>query len=166
MKTSKDNRLSPSLLKNGSLHPKNVKRFLFGSQSGFAIAGTLILLAILAVLSLSMLMVFRWEQEDLAREAQTLQVYQAAKTGMQVIMYQKLINGTLCTGQANPVIPAINNIRYDVSCQKTVNVSEGGINANVETYVSIACNDTANNCPSASPKAGYIEREIRATMIK
>lgn len=128
-------------------------------SAGFAMAGVLLLLVVLAVLGVSLTRMFIAGQEDAARDAMGSQAYQAARAGLEAGLYQSLRSG-VCADSAF-TLPGLADYTISLSCARSV-TSEGAQPIIIDTWKSLACNQAP--CPSSAPRAGYVERELRASV--
>ncbi len=101
-------------------------------------------------------------------DIQGVRAYYAARAGLEWGMYHALKVGFGgCTGVNGKAVAFGGNLagfRAQVSCQETVH-DEGGTNVRMYAITSTACNDVAV-CSPASPPAGYVERQLRATLAQ
>lgn len=126
------------------------------SQKGFAIGGALLLLAVLAVLGLSLTKIFLSSQEGAARSAMGAKALQAAKAGVELGAYQSERLG-LCEGGVIR-FEGLEEYPVTLSCSRSV-VIEGEQEIRLDAWTAVACN--APSCPLPRPSPGYVQRELR-----
>jgi len=145
-------------------------------QRGFTIVTAIFLLVVLAMLGAFMLSVSGLQQSSSVLDVQGVRAYQAARSGVEWGAFQVLDPNNAIGSPALPTCPtspthltlagSLSPFTVTVTCSAT-STTEG--NRNVATYlvVATACNQpSAGSCPNATPSAGYLERQVQATLAK
>jgi MSHA biogenesis protein MshP len=144
-------------------------------QRGFTLPTAIFLLVLLAMLGAFMLTVSSLQQSSSVLDVQGVRAYEAARAGVEWGAFQVLdpndtLGSSLATCPASPtqltLTGVLSSFTVTVTCAAT-STTEG--NRNVATYliVATACNQpSGGSCPNASPSAGYLERQVQATLAK
>ena len=144
-------------------------------QRGFTLPTAIFLLVVLAMLGAFMLTVTNLQQSSSVLDVQGVRAYDAARAGVEWGAFQVLdpnnaLGSALATCPASPThltpTGTLSSFTVTVTCTAT-STTEG--NRNVATYliVATACNQpSGGSCPNASPSAGYLERQVQATLAK
>jgi len=145
-------------------------------QRGVSIVTAIFLLVVLAMLGAFMLSVTGLQQASSQLDVQGSRAYHAARAGIEWGAWQVLDPNNAIGTSALPTCPAsptqltlagsLSPFTVTVTCSAT-STTEG--NRNVATYliVATACNQpSAGSCPNATPSAGYLERQVQATLSK
>jgi MSHA biogenesis protein MshP len=129
------------------------------------------LLAAVAVLGASLVVVFTTQQAGSALDLEGVRAYHASRAGLEWGMYHVLRPGFAgCTG-ANGIqgktVPFAGNLaayRATLTCTSTVH-EEGSANITMFEITSTACNDPAGcPTPSSPPPPYYVERQLRVSL--
>jgi MSHA biogenesis protein MshP len=148
---------------------------------GFSIVTAVFLIVVLALLGVFIVSVVGLQQQSQALDVQGVRAYQAARAGMEWAAFQVLDpNNNLpgVGGTANippcPMSPtnltglggSLSPFTVTVTCSATINAptTEGNRNIGAYQIISTACNQAP--CPNPSPAAGYVERQLQATLSK
>jgi MSHA biogenesis protein MshP len=147
-----------------------------GRQGGFTIVTAIFLLVVLAMLGAFMLSVTGLQQSSSVLDVQGVRAYQAARAGVEWGAFQALDPNNAIGSPALPTCPtspthltmagSLSPFTVTVTCSAT-STTEG--NRNVGTYliVATACNQpSGGSCPNATPSAGYLARQMQATLAK
>lgn len=147
-------------------------------QRGFTLVTAVFLLVVLAMLGAFMLTLTSLQQSSSVLDVQGVRAYQAARAGIEWGAFQVLDPNNAIGSAALPTCPtspthltlagSLSPFTVTVTCTAT-STTEG--NRNVATYfvVATACNQptgTPASCPNATPSAGYLERQVQATLAK
>lgn len=145
-------------------------------QRGITLVTAIFLLVVMAMLGAFMLSVTGLQQASSQLDVQGVRAYQAARAGVEWGAWQVLDPNNAIGTSALPTCPAsptqltlaasLSPFTVTVTCSATT-TTEG--NRNVATYliVATACNQpSAGSCPNAAPSAGYLERQVQATLAK
>ena len=144
-------------------------------QRGFTLVTAIFLLVVLAMLGAFMLTLTSLQQSSSVLDVQGVRAYQAARAGIEWGAFQGLDPNNAIGSAALPTCPAspthltlagsLSPFTVTVTCSAT-STTEG--NRNVATYfiVATACNQSSGSCPNATPSAGYLERQVQATLAK
>lgn len=137
---------------------------------GFATTVIVAILAMLAVLGTSLVVISMTQQTSTALDLQGVRAYSAARGGLEWGLNRLLLGGTPCAGVGVVVHGTafnyagnLDGYRVVLACEPSIHEEAAG---NVTMYVltATACNDTAG-CPTATnpPPATYVERQLRVT---
>lgn len=129
------------------------------ARKGFAVAGALLLLAVLAALGLSLGRVFSSSQEDFAREAMGARAMQAAKAGAGLARYQSERLGVCESSRV--VFKGLEEYPATLVCAARA-AREDGAQRRTHVWSVVACN--AARCPAPEPSDGYVQRELRVVV--
>ena len=147
------------------------------SQRGFSIITGVFLMVVLALLGAYMLSVTGMQQSSSQLDIQGARAYQAARAGVDWGAWQVLDPNNAIGTPALPTCPAsptnlsalsgsLSAFTVTVTCTAT-STTEGNRNVGAYLIVATACNQpSAGNCPNAAPSAGYLERQMQATLSK
>lgn len=150
------------------------------SQRGLSIMTGVFLVVVLALLGAYMLSVTGMQQSSSQLDVQGARAYQAARAGMEWGAWQVLDPDNAIGTPALPVCPAsptnltglagsLSPFTVTVTCSATINAptTEGNRNVGAYQIIATACNQpAAGACPNPAPAAGYVERQIQATLSK
>lgn len=131
-------------------------------QSGFALPSAIFLLVILAALGAFILSVSTSQHMGAALDVQGARAYQAARTGIQWGLYQSARNSTCASITLSFAGTSLAEFTTSVSCVP-YSANEAGATVNVDQITATACNQ-GPPCPSASPGANYVERQLTVTI--
>lgn len=137
------------------------------TQQGVSLITAIFLLVVLAGLAAAMVNVSTTQNAGSAMDVQGARAYQAARTGIEWGVYQRLINSTPCAGTTSfvPPAPTMSAFTVTVTCVET---TYAGATPNIIVYqiTSNACNQpNAGNCPGVAGSAGYIERQMQVNFL-
>ncbi len=153
------------------------------TSRGVAIVTAIFLLVALAGLAVAVVTLTTAQQSASAQDVMGQRAYQAAKTGIEVILYNGLRTGptpptpatTLgCTADktfklAMPAGTTLSAFAVTVRCEAAI-PGLGSNDANDTTaghfrITSTACNQPVNNaCPNPAPGPDYVQRQLRAQL--
>ena len=146
-------------------------------QRGFSIITGVFLMVVLALLGAYMLSVTGIQQSSSQLDIQGSRAYQAARAGVDWGAWQVLDPNNAIGTPALPACPAspthlsslagsLSPFTVTVTCTAT-STTEGNRNVGAYLIVATACNQpSAGACPNAAPSAGYLERQMQATLSK
>jgi len=146
-------------------------------QRGFSIITGVFLMVVLALLGAYMLSVTGIQQSSSQLDIQGSRAYQAARTGVEWGAWQVLDPNNAIGTSALPTCPAtpthlsalsgsLSPFTVTVTCSAT-STTEGNRNVGAYLIVATACNQpSGGSCPNAAPSAGYLERQMQATLAK
>jgi MSHA biogenesis protein MshP len=136
-------------------------------------------LVVLAMLGAFMLSVTSLQQSSTVLDVQGVRAYQAARAGVEWGAWQVLDPNNAIGTSALPTCPtsptqltlagSLSPFTVTVTCSAVINAPTTEGNRNVGAYyiVATACNQpSAGSCPNATPSAGYLERQMQATLSK
>jgi MSHA biogenesis protein MshP len=142
-------------------------------------------MVVLAMLGAFMLSVTATQQSSSQLDVQGVRAYQAARAGIEWGAWQVLdpnhtLNPVTCSPVVLPSCPAastnlsgldgsLSPFTVTVTCSAVINAptTEGNRNIGAYQIIATACNQpSAGACPNASPTAGYVERQLQATLSK
>jgi len=147
------------------------------AQRGFSIVTAVFLLIVLALLAAFIVSVTGLQQTSHAYDVQGVRAYQAARAGLEWGAFQVLDPNNAIGTPALPVCPAsptnlsglagsLSVFTVTVTCSPT-STTEGNRNVGAYQIVSTACNQPSGGaCPNPTPSAGYVERQLQATLSK
>lgn len=147
------------------------------AQRGFSIITGVFLMVVLALLGAYMLSVTGIQQSSSQLDIQGARAYQAARTGVEWGAWQVLDPNNAIGTPALPTCPAsptnlsalagsLSPFTVTVTCTAT-STTEANRNVGAYLIVATACNQpSAGSCPNAAPSAGYLERQMQATLSK
>jgi len=154
-------------------------------QTGFSIVAAIFLLVVLALLGVFIASVTGMQQSSGQLDVTGVRAYQSARAGMEWGAWQVLDpNNNLpgFGGTANlPPCPAsinltglggsLSSFTVTVTCSATINAptTEGNRNIGAYQIIATACNQPVvgpGTCPNPTPTAGYVERQLQATLSK
>lgn len=145
-------------------------------QRGLSLITAIFLMVVLAMLGAFMVSVTGLQQSSSVLDVQGVRAYEAARAGVEWGAFQ-VLDPNDAMGNANaPSCPAsptnltmagsLSPFTVTVTCTSTV-TTEGNRNVGVYVVVATACNQpSGGSCPNASPSAGYLERQMQATLAK
>ena len=146
-------------------------------QRGFSIITGVFLVVVLAMLGAFMLSLTGIQQSSSVLDVQGARAYQAARTAVEWGAWQVLDPNNAIGTPALPTCPAsptnlsalagtLSPFTVTVTCTAT-STTEGNRNVGAYLVVATACNQpSAGSCPNAAPSAGYLERQMQATLSK
>lgn len=139
---------------------------MFRNARGFAIPVVVALVAVFAtVLGTALLTISSAQHVGSGLDVQGVKSYHAARAGLEWGMYHVLRPGFGgCAGIHNKSVVFGANLagfRATLTCFESLH-QEGGVGVNLYAITSTACNAAA--CLAANPPAGYVERQLRATV--
>jgi MSHA biogenesis protein MshP len=135
------------------------------------------LVVVLALLGAFMLSVTGITQSSSVLDVQGARAYQAARAGVEWGAWQVLDPNNAIGTAALPTCPtspthlsslagSLSPFTVTVTCSAT-STTEGNRNVGAYLIVATACNQPAGgSCPNATPSAGYLERQMQATLSK
>lgn len=130
-------------------------------MSGFALPSAIFLLVILAALGAFILSVSTSQHMGAALDVQGARAYQAARAGIEWGLFQSARNGTCGSTTLTFAGTSLAGFTTLVSCAP-YSANEAGATVNVDQVTATACNQPP--CPSASPGANYVERQLTVTI--
>ena len=132
------------------------------------------LMVILAMLGGYILSVSGIQQASFQLDMQGARAYQAARAGIEWGAWQALDPNNAIGTSALPTCPAsptnlslggsLSPFTVTVTCSAT-STTEGNRNVGAYLIIATACNQ-GGSCPNATPSAGYLERQVQATLSK
>lgn len=128
-------------------------------QSGFAIAGALFLIVVLALMGSVVWRLVSDNSIQTVQDIENAKALNVARAGVEFALYQSNRNN-VC-GSSSLTVPDIPGFRVDLTCSRTL-TTEAGISYAIDTWTATACNRSA--CP-ASVDAGYVERQVVAQIV-
>ena len=146
-------------------------------QRGFSIITGVFLVVVLSLLGAFMLSVTGTQQSSSVLDVQGSRAYQAARTGVEWGAWQVLDPNNAIGTAALPTCPAsptdlsalagtLSSFTVTVTCSAT-STTEGNRNVGAYLIVATSCNQpSGGSCPNAAPSAGYLERQMQATLSK
>lgn len=145
-------------------------------QRGISIVTAIFLMVVLAMLGAFMLSITALQQASSQLDVQGARAYHAARTGVEWGAWQVLDPNNAIGTAALPTCPAsptnltlagsLSTFTVTVTCSAT-STTEGNRNVGAYFIVATACNQpSAGSCPNAAPSAGYLERQMQATLSK
>ena len=145
-------------------------------QRGLSLVTAIFLMVVLAMLGAYMLSVTAIQQSSSVLDAQGSRAYQSARAGVEWGAWQVLDPNNAIGTSALPTCPAsptqlalagsLSPFTVTVTCSAT-STTEGNRNVGAYLIVATACNQpSAGSCPNATPSAGYLERQMQATLSK
>jgi len=168
-------------------HESRITIHALRRQRGLSIVTAIFLLVVLALLGAFMLSVTGLQQSSLQLDVQGVRAYQAARAGIEWGAWQALdpnhaLNPITCSPVVLPSCPAsptnlsglagsLSPFTVTVTCSATVNAptTEGNRNVGAYQIIATACNQPVagpGTCPNPTPAAGYVERQLQATLSK
>jgi MSHA biogenesis protein MshP len=160
-----------------SSHPRKRGPGGPGRQRGLSILTAIFLMVVLAMLGAYMLSVSGIQQASSQLDVGGARVYQAARAGVEWGAWQVLDPNNAIGTSALPTCPtspthlsglagSLSPFTVTVTCSAT-STTEGNRNVGAYLIVATACNQpSAGSCPNATPSAGYLERQMQATLSK
>ena len=134
-------------------------------ERGFAIVGAFFLVVILGALGLYLARITAQNQAGSALDIQGARAYQAANAGIEWaaarLLLEPVAPGCFRETTLSFTDSMLEPFTVSISCSATV-LAEGGVDLSSYRIVANACNQPA--CPSARPAAGYVERQVEATL--
>jgi MSHA biogenesis protein MshP len=174
----------PQSLEPGTL---NLEPGTWNREAGLSIVTAIFLLVVLALLGAFMLSVTGLQYSSLLLDVQGVRAYQAARAGIEWGAWQVLdpnhtLNPITCSPVVLPTCPSsqtnlsglggsLSPFTVTVDCSHTINApaTEGNRNVGAYQIIATACNQPVvgpGTCPNPTPAAGYIERQLQATLSK
>jgi MSHA biogenesis protein MshP len=155
-------------------------------QRGFSIVTAIFLLVVLSLLGAFIVSVTGLQQSSQQLDVQGVRAYQAARAGIewgawQVLDPNNTLNPATCSPVVLPSCPASTNLSglagslspftVTVTCSGAINAptTEGNRNIGAYQIIATACNQPVvgpGTCPNSTPTAGYVERQLQATLSK
>ena len=136
-------------------------------QRGFAMGVVIALLAVLAILGTSLVVISTTQQVASALDVQGVRAYQAARGGLEWGLYHVLRTGFGGCGGINGKSVVfggnLTGFRAAVTCSSSTH-EEGTATVTMYSIISTACNDGACPTAAAPPPSGYVERQLRITV--
>jgi MSHA biogenesis protein MshP len=134
-------------------------------ERGFAIVAAFFLVVILGALGVYLARITAQNQAGSALDIQGARAYQAASAGIEWAA-ERLLLPQATPGCFSPASLSFQDsvltpFTVSITCSVTV-LAEGGVDQSTYRIVANACNQPA--CPSATPAAGYVERQVEATL--
>ena len=123
---------------------------------GFAAIVAVFILVVLGGFGAVLVTVFSGQQRSSAFDSLGIQVYQAARTGIEVGAYQATV-GASCANTSF----ALGALTVNVQCTSTAH-TEAAQTITIYEITSTACNGSA--CPASADGVTYVERQLRATV--
>lgn len=136
-------------------------------ERGFAIVGAFFLVVILGALGVYLSRITAQNQAGSALDIQGARAYQAANAGIEWAASRLLLPASApsCFTATTLAFPGTVSEPFTVTLNCSVTVlAEGGVDVSTYRIVANACNQPA--CPSANPGAGYVERQVEATLAR
>ena len=139
---------------------------MFRKAAGFAMPVVIAIVVVFAaVLGTALLTLSSTQHVGFGLDLQGVRAYHAARAGLEWGMYHVLRPGFAgCAGINGRSIVFGENLsgfRATLTCHDSSH-QEGGTAVNVSTITATACN--AASCMLATPPAGYVNRQLRATV--
>jgi MSHA biogenesis protein MshP len=139
-----------------------------GAQRGFAIVGAFFLVAILAALGLYLSRITAQNQAGSALDISGARAYQAARAGVEWAAFQVLSPATApacpaTTTLALPADSALAPFTVTITCSMVL-LAEAGSDIRHYQFTARAC--APGPCTSAQPPAGYVDRQVEATLVR
>jgi MSHA biogenesis protein MshP len=161
-------------------HASDTDRFNGHRNTGFALISAIFLMVVLAGLGVAMLTFTNTQQASSGYDVLGARAYQAARTGIEWGLYQRLnpqvsapgVSPSYCQGSAANVtntltLPAgttLSSFTVTISCV-AVTSSNTPIPITVRTIQAIACNQPSSGvCPNPSPAADYAQRSVQVSI--
>ena len=135
------------------------------SARGFAMSTVIIILLIVVVFGTALASIVATQQTSVALDIEASKAYQAARAGVELGLYESIVNGTAGCAGANATVVlggALAGFRVTVTCASTPHVEGAPPAVNMFEIAATGCNAAAGNCPGA-PSASYVERQLRVT---
>jgi len=160
-------------------HESRITNHGIRAQRGFSIVTAIFLIVVLAALGVFIVTVTSVQQSSQALDVQGVRAYQAARAGIEWGAYRVLdpnnaLNPATCSPLVMPACPGasttlpalegtLSPFTVTVTCIETP-ATEGNRTIRVFRVQSTACNQAP--CPNPTPAAGYVERQLTATLSK
>jgi MSHA biogenesis protein MshP len=132
-------------------------------QAAFALPTAIFLLVILAALGAFVLTVSTSQHVGAALDGLGERAYQAARAGIEWGLFQSARSGSCGSTTLSFGGTTLAGFTTTVSCA-TTSANEGGVGVNVDAITATSCNQPP--CPSATPGANYVERQLTATIAR
>ena len=135
---------------------------------GFAMPVVIALVVVFAtILGTALVTISSVQHVGFGLDIQGVRAYHAARAGLEWGMYHVLRPGFGdCSGINNKSVVfdgSLSGFRATLTCVESLH-SEGGANVRMYAITATACNSGA--CLPANPPAGYVERQLRATVSR
>jgi MSHA biogenesis protein MshP len=140
--------------------PPILRKQLQKKERGFVMLAAIFILVVLTALGAFVVSVSTNQQVGSALDVQGVRVYQAARSGIDWGLYQRLqASSCLASTSFVPAAPTLAGFTVTVTCTTTVDASGG---PTIIVVRSTACNQpTGGNCPNiTTPGANYLERSL------
>jgi MSHA biogenesis protein MshP len=125
-------------------------------QRGFTLLAGLFILIVLAALGAFMVRVSSMQHLSSAQDIQGSRAYQAARAGIEWGMYQALRNSSCVASASLTALGGLTDFGVTVTCAQS-SYTEGANTVNVYDITATAATGTLGS-------AGYVERQLRATV--
>jgi MSHA biogenesis protein MshP len=163
-------------------HESRITSHASRRQRGFSIVTAIFLLVVLSLLGAFIVSVTGLQQSSQQLDVQGVRAYQAARAGIewgawQVLDPNNTLNPISCSPVVLPGCPAsptnlgglagsLSPFTVTVTCGATINAptTEGNREIGAYQIIATACNQPP--CPNPTPAAGYVERQLQATLSK
>jgi len=143
-------------------------------QRGFSLITAIFLIVVLAALGAYMVIFTGLQQATLQADVLGVRAYHAARSGAEWAIYRALDpDNTIApgaatfaacpTGTLNTLGGSLAPFTVTVACTSSDH-TEAGRSIRVFVITATACNSAT--CPSGSPSAGYVERQIAVTIAR
>lgn len=147
------------------MNPPSIKRRqLRKRERGFTMMAAIFIVVVLTALGAFIMSVSTNQQIGSAMDVQGVRVYQAARSGIEWGLYQRLqASNCAAINSFVPVAPTLSTFTVTVTCLATVDANGG---PTVYSVTSTACNQpTAGGvCPNTiAPGANYLERRLEVS---
>jgi MSHA biogenesis protein MshP len=152
-------------------------------QKGFSLVAAIFLLVVLALLGALVASVTGMQQASGRLDVLGVRAYDSARAGLEwgahrVLDPNNTLNPATCSPVVMPSCPApttnlpalggsLASFTVTVICAQTADTTEGNRSVRTFQVVATACNQPSGGaCPNAAPGAGYVERQLQATLSK
>jgi MSHA biogenesis protein MshP len=163
----------------------NLEPGTWNREAGLSLVTAIFLMVVLALLGGFMLSLTAVQQASILLDVQGVRAYQSARAGIEWGVFQVLdpnhtLNPATCSPVVLPSCPAASTnlsglagsfspFTVTVTCSAVINAptTEGNREIGAYQLIATACNQpSAGACPNATPGAGYVERQLQATISK
>lgn len=135
-------------------------------QNGFGVIAAIFILVMLSGLAAALATVSTAQHLGSALDLQGARAYQAARSGIELGLYQALKTSSCDIGAAIPDI-ALDTMTVSVSCSvvATGNAAEAGMGT-IYSITATACSPAGGACPGTTTSPNYVERRLTAIAEK
>ena len=137
-------------------------------EKGFVFVSAVVIVVMLAIFGVAMVLMGSLQQRQSALDVDTARAYQAAKTGIEVGLYQiqTPILPPACTSGSFNAGGELSKFTITVQCTQTA-VNDGTQPLTVYVVQSNACsNPTGGNCPGTTSGGLSVERQLRVVTYR